>query len=226
LSNCEFPLTVSGSPGAELKTLLATLATVFLITFLAAPTMGAGWFWDAGNGLGFAAFAGLLYLTITSSRRLDVRAHQVLGYAVLFLALLHAFWFLLGDAAAVEFIKPGAPDYMWLGIIGLLLLGVLVTVALVPDRMRVHKDYPAFKYWHRVFAIVTIVCITYHIVVSGFYLATWYQAALFVTVAVGVSFGRMYWIKLGKLPTVTVPAYVALSALLTAMFAAVRNLPL
>ncbi|RLA35242.1 MAG: hypothetical protein DRR11_00605 [Gammaproteobacteria bacterium] len=188
--------------------------------------MGAGWFWDAGNGLGFAAFAGLLYLTITSSRRLDIRAHQVLGYAVLFLALFHAFWFLLGDTVAVEFIKPGAPDYMWLGIIGLLLLGVLITVALVPDRMRVHKDYPAFKYWHRVFAIVTIACITYHIVVSGFYLATWHQAALFVTVAVVVSFGRMYWIKLGKLPTVTVPAYIALSALLTAMFAAVRNLPL
>lgn len=209
-----------------MKALLATFAAVFLITFLAAPTMGAGWFWDAGNGFGFAAFAGLLYLTITSSRRLDVRAHQVLGYAILFLALFHAFWFLLGDAAAVEFIKPGAPDYMWLGIIGLLLLGVLITVALVPDRMRVHKDYPAFKYWHRVFAIVTIACITYHIVVSGFYLATWHQAALFVTVAVVVSFGRMYWIKLGKLPTVTVPAYVALSALLTAMFAAVRNLPL
>ena len=133
-----------------MKALLTTLAAVFLITFFAAPTMGAGCFWDTGNGLGFAAFAGFLYLTITSSRRLDVRAHQVLGYAVFFLALLHAFWFLLGDAAVVEFVKPGAFEDMWLGVIGLLSLGILMTVALVPDRLRVHKDYPAFKYWHRV----------------------------------------------------------------------------
>jgi hypothetical protein len=208
-----------------LKALLATLTAVFLITFLAAPTMGAGWFWDAGNGLGFAAFAGLLYLSITSSRRLNVRAHQVLGYAVLFLALLHTFWFLLGDAAAVEFIKPGAPGYMWLGVIGLLLLGILITVAVVPDRMRVHKDYPAFKYWHRVIAIVTIGCIAYHIVVSDFYLGAWYQAVLFVTLALAVSFGRVYWIKLGQLPIATVSAYLGLSVILTAMFAAVRNLP-
>lgn len=107
--------------------LLATLAIVFLITFLGAPTMGAGWFWDAGNGIGFAAFGGLLYLTITSNRRLDVRAHQVLGYAVLLLVVAHAFWFLLGDATVVEFIKFGAPDYMWLGMVSLVLFIVLIT---------------------------------------------------------------------------------------------------
>lgn len=188
--------------------------------------MGAGWFWDAGNGLGFAAFAGVLYLTVTSSRRLDVRAHQVLGYAVLFLALLHAFWFLVGDAAAVEFVKPGAPDYMWLGVVGLLLLGILITVAVVPDRLRVYKDYPAFKYWHRVIAIATIACISYHIVVSNFYLAAGYQAVLFVALAVTVSFGRMYWIKLGQLQIATVSAYLLLSIVFSAAFAAARNLPL
>ncbi len=209
-----------------MKALLTTLAAVFLITFFAAPTMGAGWYWETGNGLGFAAFAGLLYLTITSNRRLDVQTHQALGYAVLFLASLHAFWFLLGDAAAIEFVKPGAPDYMWLGVIGLLLLGVLMTVALVPDRLRVHKDYPAFKYWHRIIAIVTTGCITYHIVVSNFYLGVWYQATLFVMLALAVSFGRVYWIKLGQLPLATVPSYLALSVILTAVFAAVRNIPL
>ena len=65
--------------------------------------MGAGIFWDAGNALGFAAFAGLLYLTITSSRRLDVRAHQLLGYGVLAVAVAHAFWFMLGDGAVIDY---------------------------------------------------------------------------------------------------------------------------
>ena len=209
-----------------MKALLATLAVVFLITFLAAPTMGAGWFWDSGNAIGFAAFGGLLYLTITSNRRLDVRAHQVLGYGVLVVAIAHAFWFLLGDAAMTEFLKPGAPDYMWLGVVSLLLFGVLMTVALVPDRMRVHKTYPAFKYWHRVVAIATIASATYHIVVSNFYLGTWYQGVLFVLVAIGVSIGRAYWIKLGQLPIATNVAYVLVSAVFGALFVAVRNLPL
>jgi len=209
-----------------MKALLATLAAVFLLTFLAAPTMGAGWFWDAGNAIGFAAFGGVLYLTITSNRRLDVRAHQVLGYGVLFVAIAHAFWFLLGDAAMTEFLKPGAPDYMWLGVVSLLLLGILMTVALVPDRMRVHKTYPAFKYWHRVIAIATIATATYHIVVSNFYLGTWYQGVLFVLFAIAVSVGRAYWIKLGQIRIVSNAAFILASVLFGAVFVTVRNLPL
>jgi len=206
--------------------LAATLAVVFLATFLAAPTMGAGWFWDAGNAIGFAAFGGLLYLTITSVRRLDVRAHQVLGYGVLFVAVLHAFWFLLGDAAAVEFLKPGAPDYMWLGVVSLLSLGILMTVALVPDRFRVHKDYPSFKYWHRVVAIVTLASGTYHIVVSNFYLGTWYQAVLFVLIVIAVAFARPYWIKLGQIRIATNTTYILVSVIFSAVFVAIRNMPL
>ena len=39
-----------------MRVLLASFAAVFLLTFIANPTRGAGWFWDAGNALGFAAF--------------------------------------------------------------------------------------------------------------------------------------------------------------------------
>ena len=181
-----------------MKSLLVTLSIVFLISFLATPAMGAGWFWDFGNGIGFAAFAGLIYLGVTSYRRLDVRAHQVFGYMVLALTVAHVFWFLLGDAAAVDFLKIGAPDYMWLGLVGFLSLIVLITIALVPDRIRIHKDYAAFRYWHQVLAIVTIAASGYHIVVSGFYLGSWYQVLLFVSVVIAASFGRAYWIKFGN----------------------------
>ena len=201
------------------------MAVVFLITFLAAPTMGAGWFWDTGNGIGFAAFAGLLYLTITSNRRLDVRAHQIIGYAVLLLVVGHAFWFLLGDATAVEFIKFGAPDYMWLGIVSVVLLAILITTAIVPDRLRVHKDYPSFKYWHRVLTISMIASAAYHVVVSNFYLDAWYQAGLFVLISIAVCLGRAYWIKLGQIAIVSPVVYVALSAAMAVAFAGLRNLP-
>jgi hypothetical protein len=208
-----------------MKPLLATMAVVFLITFLAAPTMGAGWFWDAGNGIGFAVFAGLLYLTITSNRRLDVRAHQILGYAVLLLAVGHAFWFLLGDATAVEFIKIGAPDYMWLGMVSIVLLAVLITTANVPDRLRVHKSYPSFKYWHRVLTVAMIASAAYHIVVSHFYLGAWYQAGLFVLISIGVCLGRAYWVKLGQIAIASPAVYLAISAVLAGAFAGLRNLP-
>ncbi len=187
--------------------------------------MGAGWFWDAGNALGFATYAGLLYLTITSSRRLDVRAHQVLGYGVLFVAILHVFWFLLGDGAVVEFMKVGAPDYMWHGIVSFLLLGYLITVALVPDRFKVHRDYPSFKYWHRVLAIIAIGTATYHIGVSNFYLGTWYQGLLFALLATAVAFGRPWWIRLGQLPIASTTAYVVVSIAFAAAFTVARNLP-
>lgn len=205
--------------------LLSVFTVVFLLTFLTAPTMGAGWFWDAGNGLGFAAFAGLIYLGITSFRRLDVRAHQLLGYVVLLVAVAHALWFLLGDAAVVEFVKVGAPDYMWLGIVGLLLLFVLVTIALIPDRLRIHTDYKTFRYWHRILAVATIATTSYHIVVSNFYLFTWYQIALFVFVAIASSFGRAYWIKLGQLVIASPWSYLTVSVLFAAMFSLIRNFP-
>jgi len=205
--------------------LLATLAVVFMITFLGAPTMGAGWFWDAGNGIGFAAFGGLLYLTITSNQRLDVRAHQILGYAVLLLVVAHAFWFLLGDATAVEFIKFGAPDYMWLGIVSLILFVLLITTANVPDRLRVHKNYPSFKYWHRVLTIVVIAGAAYHIVVSNFYLGSWYQALLFVLISIAVCLGRAYWIKLGQIAIVSPAVFIALSSVLVIVFTGLRNFP-
>jgi len=209
-----------------MKTLLLVLAAVFLTTFLSAPTMGAGWFWDAGNGLGFVAFAGLLYLGITSFRRIDVRAHRLLGYAVLFVAVSHALWFLLGDAAAIEYIKPGAPAYMWLGIVGLLLLFVLVIISLVPDRLKVHKDYPVFLYWHRVLAIATVASCVYHIVFSDFYLASWYQAVLFILVATAASFGRPWWVKFGPVPVVSPAVFLLMTVAFTSVFSVVRNISL
>ena len=187
--------------------------------------MGAGWFWDAGNAFGFAAYAGLLYLTVTSSRRLDVRAHQVLGYGVLLVAAVHAYWFMLGDAAVVEFMKTGAPDYMWHGIVGTILLGMLITVARLPDRLRVHKDYAAFRYWHRVLAVMTIGTLTYHIVVSNFYLGAWYQALAFVLLAIAVAFGRDYWYRLGQLSIARMPVYLAVSVAFSLVFTMLRNLP-
>lgn len=208
-----------------MKILLATLAAVFLNTFLATPTLGAGWQWDGGNALGFAAFAGLLYLTLTSAHRVDVRAHQVLAYGVFGIAVAHAFWFLLTDAAAIEFLKPGAPDYMWLGLVSLAALGMLMMVAIVPDRLRVHRNYTTFKYWHQIIAVTTIAAAAYHIVVSHFYLHEWYQSVLLVAFAVAAGCGRRFWVRLGRVNIATNAQYALMSLMFGALFVVVRNFP-
>ena len=119
----------------------------------------------------------------------------------------------------------GAPDYMWHGIVSFLLLGYLITVALVPDRFKVHRDYPSFKYWHRVLAIIAIGTATYHIAVSNFYLGAWYQGLLFALLAIAVAFGRPWWIRLGQLPIASTTAYVVVSLAFAAAFTVARNLP-
>jgi hypothetical protein len=209
-----------------LKALIAILGAVFLVTFAGRPLLGAGWFWDLGNGLGFAAFGGLLYLTISSGRHLDVQLHQVLAYAVLFLTLAHVCWFLLGDPAVVEYVKFGAPGYMWLGIASLLLLFVLVASALMPDRLRLHKDYSIFKYWHRVIAIATIFSATYHIVVSNFYVNSKLQILLFAAIAVAASFGQAVWRRSDKLQLPSLTMFLSSCFVAIIVFAVVRNLPL
>ncbi len=208
----------------RMRALLITFAAVFVVTFLAAPAMGGGWYWDLGNGLGFAAFAGLLYLCISSIRRVDLRRHQAVGYAVLAIATGHAFWFLLGDAAMSEFVKVGAPDYMWHGIVSLLLLAFLIAVALVPDRFRMHRDYPSFRYWHRVAALATIATGTYHITASAFYLSAWYQTLLFAGFALAAALSRVWWPPALYSPTVKTPHYLLVTVVATLLFATIRNL--
>ena len=114
---------------------------------------------------------------------------------------------------------------MWLGIVSLILFIVLVTTANVPDRLRVHKNYPSFKYWHRVLTVTVIGGAAYHIVVSNFYLGTWYQALLFAIISISVCLGRNYWVRLGQIAIPSPAAYLALSTVLIVAFAGIRNLP-
>ena len=74
-------------------------------------------------------------------------------------------------------------------------------------------------------AVIAIGTSTYHIVVSNFYLGTWYQGILFALLAIAVAFGREYWMKFGQLPIARTSVYLAVSAVFAALFTAIRNLP-
>lgn len=200
------------------------IAAVFLATMLSSPMLGAGWFWDIGNALGFAAVAGVLYLTLATGPGLNVRIHRQLGYAVLGVATAHVLWLLVGDPAVVDYLKPGAPNYMWAGIIGFLLLVALTLVAMPRVRSRLHKRYSHFRLWHRIIAILTIAGVAWHIVGSNFYLDSLHENAVFVVLIVGVSVGhRRLSVYVNLAPSIT-RQFLLASAVASVLFVGLRNL--
>lgn len=208
-----------------MRALLLSLVGVLSITLLATPTLGAGWPWEMANGVGFLAYAGLLYLSVSSGPGINVAAHQVLGFTVLGVATAHVFGLLLFDAAVIEYIKFGAPAYMWVGILSFVLLIALIFVGLPEYRLRLHKRYVTFKYWHRALAIAAIAGAGYHILASGFYLNSIYQIVLFVVLTAFVLLGTRRFGLVTAMTPRTSWIYIASGVLCVLLFAGIRNLP-
>lgn len=204
-----------------MASLLGVFALVWIVAFLFAPFMGDSWSWDAINAVGFAAFVGILYLSLPGQPKRSVRAHEYLGYVVLLLILAHALWFLVVDAAAVEYVKPGAPGYMWSGLLSVVAVTVLVTLARLPTRWRRHASYDRFRKVHLTLSILMICLAAHHIVASGYYLQTPLQVFSFLCIVAIVVAAR----PLGFRPPANASprAFVAVSAVSVLLFAAIRN---
>jgi|TARA_Y100000310_G_scaffold338665_1_gene429028 hypothetical protein len=205
-----------------MQRLLLTLLTVTSVTLLATPTLGAGWIWDIGNGLGFVAFAGLLYLSKFGGCGENVSAHQLLGFTVLGVTTAHVYWFLLFDAVVMAHIKAGGSVYMWMGILGFVLLAMLIFISLPERRIYVHKSYAVFKYGHRVLALATIMGAGYHIVASGFYLNTSYQVVFFLILVAAALSSTQY--QGSDLTPQTSWMFLVAGTLCVVSFAGIRNI--
>ena len=153
--------------------IIGVFSAVLIISFIAGPTLSAGWSWDFGNGLGFSALAGLICLGLIAPKLCGIKSHQWMGYITVLIILLHALWFLLGDAVAVQYILPGAPAYMWSGVLAFVLVVFLLVIALPSYRYRAHQQHEAFRRWHLWLSILTLVATLYHMVGSGFYIRSW-----------------------------------------------------
>lgn len=200
------------------------VALVFLVTFAATPTVGGGWFWDFGNALGFVALAGLIFQMIPYARTGTTQRHERLGYWVLGIGTLHAFWFLTGDGAVWAYLSPGAPLYMWLGLAAILALAVLTALARMPDRMRVHRRFRTFRFVHRVLGFAVVGTAGLHVVLTGFYLSRSIQIVLLALIFAATCLGRPYWGRLGRPPVASGPAYAVLGLGAAAAFLLIRNL--
>ncbi|MFV0292249.1 MAG: hypothetical protein ACK5II_03125 [Paracoccus sp. (in: a-proteobacteria)] len=203
----------------------AIIALVFAISFLTQPMLGAGWLWEVGNGLGFWALAGLLFQMIPLHRTDGARRHQTLGYWVLSIGFAHAFWMLATDSVVRVYLMPGAPAYMWLGLIGLMTLAMLTVLAQMPDRMRIHKQFRSFRLWHRWLGILTVAAAVGHILLSSFYLSGWWQAVLLLGLATGCCLGRRIWSYLHTPLYALHLIYALVGGVFVSLFTIIRNLP-
>ncbi|WP_088919113.1 hypothetical protein [Granulosicoccus antarcticus] len=159
-------------------------ATVLLMVNAGSGRVGAGWVWDFANGLGFSAMAGLIYLFMQHSAGIATRYHRACSYVVLLLIVAHALFFLLIDPLLLEYLKPGAPAYMWFGVIGFLLIILLIVTA---DRLPIKRSFvsgAAFRRWHRRLSWLALLAIIGHVTISGLYIRGPVQFALLALLVV------------------------------------------
>ena len=202
----------------------AVTAGVFLLPLLAAPLLGAGWFWGVGNGLGFAALSGLAWLCLDTRRGGKIRHHQQLGYWATALLVAHAAWFLLGDNTTWEYLKSSAPVYMWSGWLALALVIFLVISSARSLRPRAYANHPGFHRWHRWLTVLMLAASVHHIGGSGFYLREWYQWCLLTLLLAGC---LLLPIRKNRIVTANpVQGALVCLALAIAVLVGIKNLPL
>ena len=200
------------------------IALVFALALLGSPTLNGGWIWDGANALGFAALAGLLYLSSTPRGARDLKRHEQFSYVVAALAAGHAGAFLLTDSASLEYIKPDAPLYMWSGVLALLFIVLTLIVSVVAARMRVFGSYTRFKNGHRALGIVAVVLSSYHIVAAGFYLRHDYQILGLVFLGVWVVTSRALRLSPGQASVASPVLLIITTCIAAAVFVLVKNL--
>ncbi len=203
---------------------LSLFALVFSLALLGSPTLNGGWIWDGANALGFAALAGLLYLSSTPRGARDLTRHEQLSYVVAAMAAGHAGVFLLADGASLEYIKPDAPLYMWSGVLALLFIVLTVMVSVVPARMRVFGGYTSFKNGHRAIGIVALALTGYHIVGAGFYLRHDYQVLGLIALALWVCSSRAVRLSPSQTSVASPVLMLVATCIASAGFVLMKNL--
>ncbi len=125
--------------------------------------------WDLANGFGFAALAGLIYLSVQGRQRKLQQIHKHFSYAVTIMVAAHVLILLSTDAVVINYVLPGAPLYMWAGTLALFLLIFIVLSSVPGNRKRCFNELEGFRAWHKPLSWLLIASVVYHIIGSGFY---------------------------------------------------------
>lgn len=157
---------------------------VLIITCTNYWGLGAGVLWNTAHGLGYTAFICLLYTCFSKPAKLNIISHRSLGYMVLLFTSLHVVVLLITDPITIEYLKPTAPLYMWLGSFSAILIVCIIVSSLNRFKNVFYCSPTSFKKVHRITSWLIIAGSLFHIIDSGFYIYQRWQIIGIVLVAI------------------------------------------
>lgn len=153
---------------------VACLLALLLICLVPDGLPASGGSWDWLGGVGLASLAFLLALSWEAESpapqpRLTV--HRNLALAATGLALLHAAGYLVTDPITIEYLKPKAPAYMLLGIVGFVIMLFVTITSLPGPRRRIYARFSNFRRWHLGLSIAALITAAWHVVGTDYLIA-------------------------------------------------------
>lgn len=167
---------------------LLPLLTLLLGTVPPGTTFG----WDFAVALGFSALSimGSMFL-LTARFQWTTRAfgidiiyyfHRWIALVAFALLLAHPVILIGVEPLLLEYLRPGAPWHMLMGVAALLAITMLVVTALGRKLLRIHYD--AWRRLHAFLAVAAIVLAVFHVVGVGYYVEAPWKRELWTVFAV------------------------------------------
>lgn len=166
------------------KWLSCFMLLVLIITCTNYWGLGAGVLWNTAHGLGYAAFICLLYTCFSKPAKLNIVSHRSLGYLTLLFASLHVLVLLITDPITIEYLKPSAPLYMWLGSFSAIFIVCIIVSSLTRFKNLFYNSSTTFKTTHKIMSWLIIAGSLVHIIDSGFYIYQYWQIFAIILVAI------------------------------------------
>lgn len=152
---------------------VAAALLIFVATLPSAATTAAAFDWNLANGFGYVACLLFVLLCVFGARGAPqgagYRWHRDVGIAALLVTTLHVL-ILLFDPAVWLYLAPGAPSYMWAGLLACPPLLVLTLGALRWARRRWPADPALFRTAHLVWTWALLLFAAWHVVGAGAYI--------------------------------------------------------
>jgi len=160
------------------------MLAMIIITCTNSRGLGAGIVWNIANGLGYAAFTSLLLTCFSRPVRLNILSHRSLGYIALLFTSLHVGILLISDPVTIEYLKPNAPLYMWIGSFSAIFMVSIIISSLTSFKSNFYDNTYNFKKVHRIMSWLIIVGCLFHIIGSGFYISQPWQIISIIFVSI------------------------------------------
>ncbi len=171
---------------------LALVLLPLVVLMLGDRPPGTGFAWDFSVALGFSALSLLGSMFVLTARfrwmapafGIDIvyYFHRWVAVLAFGLVLAHPLLLIGVEPLLAEYLKPGAPWYMFAGAAAVIALAVLVVSSVW--RKRLHLHYDAWRRLHALLAVLVVGLAIAHVIGVDYYVGTPGKRALWTALAV------------------------------------------